>query len=81
MGRNEILIKARKEKGLTQEQLAEMLNYKKSTICNWENGYSIPRLPDAFQTAKLLDKDVNYLFFSHKEQDSHTLLGPSSALQ
>jgi DNA-binding XRE family transcriptional regulator len=63
MSKNERLISARKEKKLTQEQLAELLNYKKSTICNWETGYSVPRLSDAFRVARLLDKDVNYLFF------------------
>lgn len=64
MSKNISLIEARKAKGLTQEQLAELLNYKKSTISNWENGYSTPRLSDAFKTAELLDKDVNHLFFN-----------------
>jgi putative transcriptional regulator len=77
MNRNERLIEARKEKGFTQEQLAEKLNYKKQTICNWENGYSVPRLSDAFKAAELLGKDVNYLFFGPEEQDSHTLANES----
>lgn len=57
------LVEARKERGLTQEQLAELLNVQKSTISNWENGYSTPRLSDAIHLAKVLKKDVNSLFF------------------
>jgi putative transcriptional regulator len=72
VNKNNRLISARKEKGFTQEQLAEMLEFQKSTVSNWENGHSTPRLPDAFRVAKLLGKDVNYLFFSKKVQESHT---------
>jgi putative transcriptional regulator len=72
MTKNKRLIKARKEKGFTQGKLAELLEFQKSTISNWENGYSTPRLPDAFRVANLLDKDVNYLFFENKVQDYYT---------
>lgn len=72
MKRNTRLINARKEKGYTQGKLAELMKYQKSTISNWETGYSIPRLQDAFKVAELLEKDVNYLFFEEKEQESHT---------
>lgn len=64
--KNNRLVNARKEKGLTQEGLAELMNYKKSTVSNWENGYSIPRMSDAFKVAKILDKDIDYLFFESK---------------
>ena len=70
--KNEALIRARKRKGWTQEQLAEMLNCRKSTVSNWENGYSNPSLSDAFRIATLLESDVNVLFSGLKVQDSHT---------
>jgi putative transcriptional regulator len=72
MKKNNRLISARKEMGYTQEQLAGLLEFQKSTVSNWENGYSTPRLPDAFRVADLLGKDVNYLFFEDEVQDSHT---------
>lgn len=78
MKKNQRLIQARKDKGLTQEQFAELMNYQKSTISNWENGYSEPRLADAFRIAELLERDVNDLFFVEKEQDSHTLIEKQS---
>lgn len=70
--KNEALISARKAKGLTQEQLAELLNCKKSSVSNWENGYSTPKLADAFRVAEILEQDVNHLFLANKVQDSQT---------
>ncbi len=42
----------RKQMGLTQGQLAEMLHGKKSLVSNYENGYSTP---DIFTLCKLAD--------------------------
>ena len=72
MLRNEALIRARKRMGWTQEQLAEKLNCRKSTVSNWENGHSNPSLPDAFRIADLLESDVNDLFSSLRVQETHT---------
>lgn len=66
------LKKARIAKGFTQEQLAKKLNYKKSTISNWENGYSTPKIEDAFKVAEILGKSISDLFFVNKVQGSHT---------
>ncbi len=42
----------RKRKGLTQEQLAELVNLEPASICNIENGYNYP----SFQNLeKILD--------------------------
>ena len=42
----------KKQLGLTQGQLAEMLNGKKSLVSNYENGYSTP---DIYTLCKLAD--------------------------
>ncbi|MBF2601378.1 helix-turn-helix transcriptional regulator [Listeria welshimeri] len=65
------LVKARKDKGLTQENLADKLNVKKSTISNWENGYSSPQVAQAIKVAMLLNTEVSFLF-SSEVQDFHT---------
>ncbi|MFT0800332.1 helix-turn-helix transcriptional regulator [Bacillus swezeyi] len=70
--KNYKLIQARKARGFTQEKLAEKLEYRKSTISNWENGYSTPKMDDAFKVAEILETDIKELFFSQKEQESHT---------
>ncbi|MGG0794566.1 helix-turn-helix transcriptional regulator [Brevibacillus laterosporus] len=57
-----MLAASRKEKGLTQEQLADLMDCEKSTISNWENGYSYPRLQDALKLSQTLGKRVEELF-------------------
>lgn len=66
------LINSRKEKKLTQEQLAKMLGYKgKQSVANWENGYISPPLDTALRISQILEKDVSFLF-GINVQDSHT---------
>lgn len=67
--RNRALAEARKKKGLTQEELGNMLGYSKAAVSNWESGYSNPSLSDAFKISKILDEDINNLFFGLKVQD------------
>jgi len=57
----------RKSLNLTQEQLANLLNGKKSLISNYENGYSTPdiytliKLADIFQISldELVGRNLN----------------------
>lgn len=72
MAKNYQLIKARKSKGYTQEQLAYKLERQKTTVCNWENGYSKPSLDEAYKVAKILETDINTLFFAKEVQESQT---------
>lgn len=72
--KNDRLISARKKKGLTQEQLAELFGYKKSTVSNWECGYSTPTIHDALKLAEILDSEVVYLFSRNNVQVSYTSL-------
>lgn len=70
--KNARLTESRKQKDLTQEQLALLLGYKgRQAVANWENGHAIPPLPIAIEIAKILDKDVEFLF-GIKVQDSYT---------
>jgi putative transcriptional regulator len=81
MKKNKILAMARKESGLTQEELAVMLGYSKATVSNWENGYSTPSLNDAFKVSRILDKDINCLFSDFHVQESYTKNQPTPSKQ
>lgn len=48
----------RKEKGLTQEQLAEILSVSGRTISRWETGTNMPELSILIQTAEFYNVEV-----------------------
>ena len=57
------LIKARKNKGFTQDQLAKELGYKgKQSVANWENNHISPPLETAIRISQLLEEDIFFLF-------------------
>ena len=51
----------RKEKGLTQDDLAELLEVTKSTIFNWENGVSNIKPDRLKKLCEIFDVDAPYL--------------------
>ena len=57
----ERLIQLRKEKGFSQESLANQLNVTRQAISNWERGKTEPDLQTLIQLADLLGTDVDYL--------------------
>ena len=46
---------ARKQKGLSQEQLAELVGYKVGTISKYEQGYRIPKIAVLKKIAEVLE--------------------------
>ncbi len=52
------LIRLRLEKGLTQEQLAKLLNTKQESIARLESGGSLPSLSTVRKVAEALDAEV-----------------------
>ena len=52
------LIRLRLAKGLTQEDLAKMLNTKQESIARLENGGSLPSLSTMKKLAEALDADL-----------------------
>ena len=55
------LIKLRKSKGLSQEELATRLNVVRQTISKWEQGRSVPDAEMLIRLAEELDTSVNVL--------------------
>jgi len=59
----------RKEKGLTQEQLAEMLNVTGKSVSKWENGNSLPDASLYEPLCSILDITINELFAGQRIKD------------
>ena len=63
------LIKYRKEKGFTQQELAEILNYSDKSISKWERGEGVPDIYILKQIAELYGVTVNDII--EMESPSH----------
>ena len=57
----------RKEKGITQEELAARLNVVRQTVSKWEKGLSVPDSDLLMKLAEILDVPVSRLLGSKIE--------------
>lgn len=55
----------RRERSITQEQLAQALNVSRTTISRWESGKALPDI----ETARQLSKILNHNFFAKEEAE------------
>ena len=55
------IIKLRKEKGWSQEDLAERLDVSRQAISRWENGTALPDSSNVLQLSKLFHVTADYL--------------------
>ena len=58
---NENMKALRKNKGLTQEELANRLNVVRQTVSKWEKGLSVPDAEMLQKIADVLESDVSQL--------------------
>ena len=56
------LIKLRKEKGFTQEQMARLLQVTRTTYANYETGYRNPDLKKIMEMKKILGVNDDRFF-------------------
>ena len=64
---NEKLKMLRKEKGFTQENLADRLNVSRQAITKWESGDGIPDIENLKQISKLFDTTIDELVKEEKD--------------
>ena len=62
-----VLIECRKEKGLTQAELADYLGLKPTTIASWEQGKSLPNIQTLYRLAIYYNKKIAYMFGEKEE--------------
>ena len=67
---SERLRQLRKTRGLTQEDLAKKVNTKKTTISNYETGYSTPSNEMLSDLADVLNTTTDYLLGRTKDYSS-----------
>ena len=59
---------ARINKGLTQKELAKLLNVSNKTVSSWENGRSVPKADKIDQLCTILDMPYDQINFLHKNR-------------
>lgn len=60
----------RNEKGLTQEQLAEMLGVSNRSVSRWENGNNMPDLDLLIQLAKYYDVGIEEILSGERKAET-----------
>ena len=61
------IVNLRKEKGLTQIELADALHYSNKAISKWEKGDSLPDAETLYEIAKFFNVSIEFLFTNHDE--------------
>ena len=60
--------KLRKQKKLSQEQLAELLDVSESTVSLWERDIVVPTTINFFELAEALETDVKTIWKGEKHE-------------
>jgi len=70
--RGEFLKSLRKKSGLTQQELAEMINYTDKNISKWENGKSFPTNPNTIEKlAQIFDVSFEEIMYGELKNKSN----------
>ena len=62
----------RKQKGLTQDQLAEALHVTRQAVSNWENGKTEPDIETITQLAEFFEVDAETIIYGKNSRVSIT---------
>ncbi len=65
-----LLKELRNEKGLTQEQFAEMVNVSNRTVSRWENGNNMPDLDILIQITDYYEIDLRELLDGERKSEN-----------
>ncbi len=71
------LIKLRKSKGISQEELAEMMDVSRQAISRWELGNTLPDVPNLLRISEIFDVSADYLIRNDYEADNNTFVNKS----
>ena len=66
----EFLKTLRKDKNLTQEELADKMNVSRRTVSRWETGSNLPDLSILVELADLYDVDMREIFNGERKNET-----------
>lgn len=56
------LIECRKEKGISQKELANKIESKETTVASWEQGKSLPSIDMLYRLSKYYGKTIGEMY-------------------
>ena len=65
----------RKERGFSQEQLAEELDVSRQSVTKWETGITFPEIRTMLRLASLLERDLDWLLYDEKKNSASPVTG------
>lgn len=68
----EKLFELRKEKGWSQEKLAEKINVSRQSISKWESGQVLPEIEKIIELSKIFQVTTDYLLLDENSEKSST---------
>ena len=74
MNLGERIITLRKEKNISQTELAKRLNVSRQAVSKWEQGASSPDTAKLIQLAEILETEVEYLATGNKPEPASVVL-------
>lgn len=75
-----LLKELRNEKGLTQEQFAEIVNVSNRTVSRWENGNNMPDLDILIQISDYYEIDLRELLDGERKSDKMNMEEKETAI-
>ena len=69
----QIIKRLRKERNLTQEELAEQLNVSAQAISKWENGTSMPDISQVVPIANFFEISTDILFSRNVQENNQNV--------
>ena len=74
------IARLRRERGLTQAELAERINYSDKAVSKWERAESLPDVLTLISLAEQLDTDLNTLVGMSANPKTESVSGPESPI-
>ena len=68
----EKLFELRKEKGWSQEKLAEQINVSRQSISKWESGQVLPEIEKIIELSKIFQVTTDYLLLDENSEKGST---------
>ena len=65
----EKLVKLRKQRGMSQEEVADKLNVSRQAVSRWELGTTLPDAPNLLAMSELFGVSIDYLLHDDFESD------------